>query len=126
MLNTSNSSITEQRSHEFSFGAGYQKAGIKLPFKRMGQQIVLKNEVTMRCDISVRSTQNIQRFFQQAHAYQSGSIQEVQVRPNISYVVNQRLNLQLYYSYVSTNPFTSNSFPTRTTRFGIQVRFNLN
>jgi cell surface protein SprA len=80
----------------------------------------------MRCDISFRSTTNIQRFFNQAHAYQSGSIQEVQVRPNISYVFNQRLNIQIYYSYVSTNPFTSNSFPTKTTRFGVQLRFNLN
>ncbi len=126
VLNASNASITEQRSKEISFGAGYQKAGLKLPFRIQGVQVVLKNEVTMRCDISVRSTTNIQRFFNQAHAYQSGSIQEIQVRPTLSYVFNQRLNLQAYFSYVSTNPFTSNSFPTRTTRFGIQLRFNLN
>jgi len=126
MLNTSNASITEQRAKEFTFGAGYQKSGMKLPFKIQGQQVVLKNEVTLRCDVSYRSTTNIQRFFNQAHAYQSGSIAELQIRPTLSYVFNQRLNLQAYFSYVSTSPFTSNSFPTKTTRFGIQLRFNLN
>jgi len=126
LLNTSNASLTEQRTKEFTFGAGYQKAGMKLPFRVQGQQVVLKNEVTMRCDITFRSSTNIQRFFQQAHAYQSGSIEELQIRPTLSYVFNQRLNLQAYFSYVSTNPFTSNSFPTRTTRFGIQLRFSLN
>lgn len=126
VLNTSNASITEQRSREITVGAGFQKSGLKLPIRFEGQQIVLKNEVTMRCDISIRSTTNIQRFFTQTHAYQSGSISEVQIRPNISYMFNQRLNMQLYYSYVSTNPFTSNSFPTKTTRFGVQLRFNLN
>jgi cell surface protein SprA len=99
---------------------------LKLPFRIQGQQVVLKNEVTMRCDITFRSSTNIQRFFKQAHAYQSGSIEELQIRPTLSYVFNQRLNLQAYFSYVSTNPFTSNSFPTKTTRFGIQLRFSLN
>jgi hypothetical protein len=126
MMNTSNASLTEQRTKEFTFGTGYQKSGLKLPFRIQGQQVVLKNEVTMRCDITFRSSQNIQRFFRQAHAYQSGSIEELQIRPTLSYVFNQRLNLQAYFSYVSTNPFTSNSFPTKTTRFGIQLRFSLN
>jgi cell surface protein SprA len=125
-LNNSNASLTEQRTKEYTIGAGYQKSGLKLPFRMNGQQVVLKNEVTMRCDITFRSSTNIQRFFRQAHAYQSGSIEELQIRPTLSYVFNQRLNLQAYYSYVSTSPFTSNSFPTQTTRFGIQLRFSLN
>lgn len=126
VLNTSNASITEQRTQDYTFGAGYQKSGMKLPFKVQGQQVVLKNEVTMRCDISFRNVINMQRFFNQTNAAQQGSIRELQIRPNINYIVNQRLNVQIYYSYVSTNPLTSNSFPTTTTRFGVQLRFNLN
>jgi len=126
VLNTSNASVTEQRTQDYTFGLGYQKAGIKLPFKIQGQQVVLKNEVTMRADISFRNVLNTQRFFNQTNAPQQGSIQELQIRPTINYVVNQRLNIQAYFSYVKTTPYTSNSFPTRTTRFGIQLRFNLN
>jgi cell surface protein SprA len=126
VMNTSNASITEQKTQDYTFGLGYQKSGIKLPFKVQGQQVVLKNEVTMRCDVSFRNTLNIQRSFVQANKPQQGSIRELQIRPTINYVVNQRLNLQAYFSYVNTFPFTSGSFPTRTTRFGIQVRFNLN
>ena len=126
VLNTSNASITEQRTQDYTFGLGFQKSGLKLPFKIQGQQVVLKNEVTIRCDVSYRNVLNIQRFFNQTNAPQQGSIQELQIRPTANYVVNQRLNLQAYFSYVKTTPFTSNSFPTRTTRFGIQVRFNLN
>jgi cell surface protein SprA len=126
IMNTSNASITEQKTQDYTFGLGYQKSGIKLPFKVQGQQVVLKNEVTMRCDVSFRNTLNIQRSFVQANQPQQGSIRELQIRPTINYVVNQRLNLQAYFNYVNTFPFTSGSFPTRTTRFGIQVRFNLN
>jgi cell surface protein SprA len=126
ILNTSNASITEQRTQDYTFGAGYQKSGVKLPFKVQGQQVVLKNEVTLRCDVSFRNVLNVQRFFNQTNAPQQGSIQELQIRPTASYMVNQRLNIQAYFSYVRTTPLTSNSFPTRTTRFGIQLRFNLN
>lgn len=126
VMNTSNASITEQRSQEYSFGAGYQKAGLKLPLKIQGQPVVLKNEVTFRCDISVRRINNIQRFFNGTNAPQQGSLQEIQIRPTANYVVNQRLNIQAYFSYVAITPYTSSSFPTRTTRFGIQLRFNLN
>ena len=126
VLNTSNASVTEQRTQDFTFGAGFQKSGVKLPMKIQGQQVILKNEVTIRCDVSYRNVLNVQRFFNQTNAPQQGSTQELQIRPTASYMVNQRLNLQAYFSYVKTTPLTSNSFPTRTTRFGIQLRFNLN
>lgn len=125
-MNTANASVTEQRTKEYTFGAGYQKAGLKLPLKIQGQPVVLKNEVTFRVDVSIRSINNIQRFFNGSNAPQQGSLQEIQVRPTANYVVNQRFNVQAYFSYVSITPFTSSSFPTRTTRFGIQLRFNLN
>lgn len=126
VMNTANASVTEQRTKEYTFGAGYQKAGLKLPLKIQGQPVVLKNEVTFRVDVSIRSINNIQRFFNGSNAPQQGSLQEIQVRPTANYVVNQRFNVQAYFSYVSITPFTSSSFPTRTTRFGIQLRFNLN
>ena len=126
VLNTPNASVTEQRTKDYTFGAGYQKSGLKLPFKVQGVQVVLKNEVTFRCDISYRNIANMQRFFSQANTFVAGSTRELQIRPTINYVVNQRFNIQIYYSRVVTNPYTSQSFPTKTTKFGIQMRFNLN
>ena len=41
------------------------------------------------------------------------------------YVVNQRLNLKIFYDRVVTNPFISNTFPSAITNGGFSLRFTL-
>ncbi len=123
-LNINNSSITESRGWDLTFGVGYQKSGVKLPFRIQGRQVVLKNELTTRCDISFRDQVTVQRMITAESEITQGA-QDIQIRPNINYVFNQRLNIQMYFDRNITTPRTSNSFKRTSTRFGIQVRFNL-
>ena len=60
-LNFSNSQITEQASSDFGLTLSYTKAGVKIPFKIGGQQKVLKNDLQMRLDTKIGSTQQVQR-----------------------------------------------------------------
>jgi cell surface protein SprA len=123
-LNISNAQITELSSKDLSFELGFTKNNMKLPFKNQGRLIVLKNDLTFRLNMTFTDTKTIQRKIDELNIITNGNI-NWQIRPNISYVVNQKLNLQLYYERTVNEPLVSNSYRRATTRFGVQVRFSL-
>ncbi|HTF21945.1 MAG TPA: cell surface protein SprA, partial [Chryseolinea sp.] len=123
-LNISNAQITELNSKDVSLELGFTKNNMKLPFKAQGRLIVLKNDLTFRLNASVADTKTIQRKINELNTVTNGSI-NFQLRPNISYVVNQKLNVQMYYERTINEPLVSNSYRRATTRFGVQVRFSL-
>lgn len=123
-LNVSNAQITEVSSKDISMELGYTKNNMKLPIKSQGRTIVLKNDVTFRMNMTVSNQSTIQRKIEELNVLTNGNI-NFQLRPNISYVVNQKLNVQAYFERTINDPQVSNSFRRATTRFGIQVRFSL-
>ena len=74
--------------------------------------------------MTLSDTKTIQRKIDELNIITNGNI-NFQLRPNISYVVNQKLNIQLYYEQTVNEPLVSNSYRRATTRFGIQIRFSL-
>jgi cell surface protein SprA len=124
-LNISNAQVTEVSNKDVSFELGYTKNNFRVPlFKSNGRTIVLKNDVTFRVNFTVTDTKTIQRKIEEQNIITSGNV-NYQFRPNISYIVNQKLSLQAYYERTINNPAVSNSFRRATTRFGVQVRFSL-
>jgi cell surface protein SprA len=123
-LNISNAQLTELNSKDITFEIGYTKNNMKLPFKSQGRTIVLKNDVTFRMNVTVSDSKTIQRKIDELNTITNGNV-NIQIRPNISYVVNQKLTLQAYFERTINEPQVTNSYPRATTRFGIQIRFNL-
>lgn len=123
-LNVSNAQITELNNKDMSFELGFTKNNMKLPFKAQGRTIVLKNDVTFRMNLTVSNTKTIQRKIDELNMVTNGNI-NFQLRPNVNYAVNQKLNIQLYVERTVNEPLVSNSYRRSTTRFGTQVRFNL-
>ncbi len=123
-LNISNAQITEMNTKDVSLELGFTKNNMKLPFKSQGRLIVLKNDVTFRMNVTVSDSRTIQRKIGELNTITNGNI-NFQLRPNILYAVNQKLNLQLYFERTINEPQVSNSYRRATTRFGAQVRFSL-
>ena len=123
-LNLSNAQVTELNSKDINFSFSLTKANMRLPFKANGQTIVLENDISFKLDFTIRDTKTIQRKIEDTNTVTSGNI-NYQLRPTISYVVNQRLNLQMYFSRNINEPRITSSFPRRTSEFGVQVRFSL-
>jgi cell surface protein SprA len=123
-LNISNAQITEVNTKDVSVEIGYTKNNMRLPFKAEGRTIVLKNDVTFRLNLTISDQSTIQRKINDLNVLTNGNI-NFQLRPNISYVVNQKLNIQAYFERTINEPQVSNSFRRATTRFGFQVRFSL-
>jgi cell surface protein SprA len=119
-----NAQVTELNSKDWSFEIGYTKTNMKLPFKDQGRVITLKNDITFRMNMSITNSQTIQRKIEGENNVTNGNI-NFQLRPNISYVVNQKLNVQLYLDRNVNEPLISTSYPRSTTRFGTKIQFNL-
>jgi cell surface protein SprA len=123
-LNVSNAQVTEVSQKDVSFELGYTKNNMKLPIKTQGRTIVLKNDVTFRVNLTVSDNKTIQRKIEEQNTVTSGNI-NYQLRPNINYIVNQKLSIQMYYERTINDPAVSNAFRRATTRFGAQIRFSL-
>lgn len=123
-LNISNAQVTELNSKDVLFELGFTKNNMKLPFKSQGRTIVLKNDVTFRLAFTVGNTKTIQRKIDELNIITNGNI-NLKLQPNITYAVNQKLNIQLYFDRNINEPLITSSYRRSSTRFGVQVRFNL-
>lgn len=123
-LNISNAQVTEALAKDILMEMGYTKNNMKLPFRSQGRLIVLKNDVTFRLNLTVSDIRTIQRKIEQPDVFTSGNV-NFQLRPNISYAVNQKLQITTYFEQTINEPKVSNAYRRATTRFGFQVRFNL-
>jgi cell surface protein SprA len=123
-LNMSNAQVTELKSSDISFDLGYTKANMKIPIKMKGRVISLENDITFKLNFTLRDTKTVQRKIDEESTVTAGNV-NFQLRPQISYVLSQRLNLNFYFERNINTPRITSSFPRSTTAFGVQVRFSL-
>jgi cell surface protein SprA len=123
-LNIANSQVTELNSNDLAFDFGYTKSNMKMPFTYQGQTIVLKNDIQFRLNFSIRDTKTVQRKIEEINTITAGNI-NFQLRPTVQYMINQRLNVTLYFERNINEPRISNTFKRSTSAFGVQVRFSL-
>lgn len=123
-LNISNAQITELNSKDWALDVGFTKNNMKLPFKDNGRVITLKNDVTFQLNMSVGNSRTIQRKIDDVSSITNGNI-NFQLRPNISYMINQKLRVQAYFERTINEPLVTNSFRRSTTRGGVKILFNL-
>jgi cell surface protein SprA len=123
-LNFSNAQVTEQKSQDFRFDLGYTKAGVRIPFKIQGRQEVLSNDLTIRISTRIVDTRTLQRKIEGNTTVTNGNL-NIQFRPTIGYVVNQKLNVSLYFDRTVNDPKVSTAFRRSSTAFGGQLIFNL-
>ena len=123
-LNLSNAQVTELRSSDISFDIGFTKDKFKLPFKVQGRTITLENDIQFRMSFTIRDTKTIQRKIEETNAITNGNL-NFQLRPTISYVLNQKLNLTMYFERNINEPRLTNSYRRTSSAFGAQLRFSL-
>ena len=123
-LNMSNSQITELNSTDLAVAFGFTKANMKLPFKVQGAIITLKNDLTFKFNFTLRDTKTVQRKIDEVNTVTAGNV-NFQLRPQLGYVLSERLNLNLYFERNINTPRITSSYPRSTTQFGVQVRFSL-
>jgi cell surface protein SprA len=117
--------LTETRSTEYVAALGYKIAKFKLPFKIRGKRITLNNDVNIRADFSWRDDKTVNYRLDQNIAEPTRGQKTISLAATIDYIVNNKLNVRVFYDFRRTTPATLASYPTRTHRGGITFRFAL-
>ncbi|MDH7461939.1 cell surface protein SprA [Chitinophagaceae bacterium 26-R-25] len=122
--------LAEARSTEFTFGFGWRKRGLPMPFKLKlpGQKESskkLQNDLNLRIDFSIRDDATANSRLDQNTALPTSGQKVITISPSIDYVLNNRINVKLYFDQRRTEPKVSQSVPITTTRGGLQIRISL-
>lgn len=136
--------ITEATSDDIVVGFGKTKRNANLTNltlglikKPDGTDIILKNNLTFKTDLSIRNRKTVQRKFEEdseesisgEESSENGGVTagdlNFQLRPNLNYQYNSKLNIQLFFERTINIPQLSSSLVRKTTAFGVNVRFSL-
>jgi cell surface protein SprA len=131
-LNMTNAQITQNGIKDIVLGIGYTTNKFRVPFRINGEYKTLKNDLNARLDLTFRDNETIQRTIveeengdeKSRNVVTNGTLQ-VQIKPTIDYTLNQRLNLQFYFTRVISDPKVANSFKNTVSEGGIQLRYSL-
>jgi cell surface protein SprA len=122
-LSLLNSQLAQQNERIIVFGFGYHTKNFHFPFGLLPGGS--PKDVNFKLDFSLRDNKTlIYRADVEAAEISSGA-QNITVRPSIDYVINQRFNLNLFYDSNITRPYTSQTFNTAFTNFGINLKLLL-
>ncbi len=123
-LNLSNRQVQELNSRDITASVGLTRNNVRVPFKVQGRDVILKNDLQVRCDVTVRDTRTVQRKLDGTNDTTAGGL-NFQFKPTINYVVNQRLNLQGYFERTVNQPHITSSYLRSNTSFGVNLRYSL-
>ncbi len=123
-LSLLNSQLAQQNERIMVFGFGYRTRNLHMPFG-LFSNFNLKNDVNFKLDLAMRDNKIlIYRADVQSAEISSGA-KNITFRPSIDYVINQRFNFNLFYDSNITRPYTSQTFNTAYTNFGVNLKLML-
>ncbi|MDE3184779.1 MAG: cell surface protein SprA [Bacteroidota bacterium] len=120
--------LSEVRSTEITFGGGFRKRGMKLPFKvpfSKKDTKKLDNEINFNLSFSIRNNVSSNSILDQNSAFATNGSKEITISPTLDYYISNRIKVKLYFDQRRVNPYVSSSAPTIDTRAGVQVRISL-
>lgn len=114
--------LAEVNSTEWTFGAGWRKKGLGF-IKWKGKK--LENDINFRLDLGMRDDATSNSRLDQDNAFTTAGQKVITIQPSIDYVLNNRVNVKLFFDQRKVIPYISTSAPTTNTRAGVQIRISL-
>ncbi|WP_372773993.1 cell surface protein SprA [Mangrovibacterium sp.] len=124
-LSFANNQLTEVLSNELSVGFGYRFPRMDLIIKSKNGQKAYSNDLNIRADLSFRKNKTLLRKLEEDDNQLTAGQNAVTLKTSADYMLSDRFQLRMYYDKVINQPFTSSSYPTSTTSFGMSFRFTL-
>jgi cell surface protein SprA len=124
-LSLLNSQLAQQDENILVFGFGYRPKNFRMPFGIFGTGAKQNNDVNFKLDVAVRDNKTLIYRADVPAAEISSGAQNITLRPSIDYVINERFNLNLFYDSNITKPYTSQTFNTSFTNFGVNLKLLL-
>ncbi|MHB1177931.1 MAG: T9SS outer membrane translocon Sov/SprA [Daejeonella sp.] len=120
----SNSQLAQQKEDGAVFGMGYRTNRFRFPFG-LFKGLKMDNDMTFKVDFALRDSKVVIYRADVDDAEVSSGAQNITIRPSVDYILNQRFKLVLFYDGNITKPYTSQTFNTSFSNFGVNLRFTL-
>lgn len=120
-LSLVNAQLSETSSNEIAVGLGYRFANIPIFMKNKQ----LNNDINVQLDYTVRKNNTVIRRISESVDQLTAGQKVGILSCSVDYTFNNRLNFRLFYDRTVNTPYTSLSFPTTNTNFGIGIRYTL-
>ncbi|MXV17918.1 cell surface protein SprA [Pedobacter sp. HMF7056] len=123
-LSLQNSQLAQQNDKALVFGLGYRTNNFRFPFG-LFSNVKMNNDMNFKFDFAVNDRKTLIYRADVADAEVSSGAKNIAIRPSIDYVLNQRFNIRLFYDGTITRPYTSQTFNTAFSNFGVNMRFTI-
>ena len=124
-LNLTSNQIADQRSNELVIVAGYRFDDVQIIIRTGGTQKILKSDLNVRLDMSVRDNKTIARKLIEDVNQPVVGTKVFTIGASADYILSDRFNLQIFADHTMNNPFVASTFPTSNTNFGFSLKFTL-
>ena len=124
-LDITSSQIVEALTREYVIGAGYTLKDFNVILKLPNKESRVKNNLTVRCDFSIRDTKSLLRDIETSDTQATDGGLTTTMKLSADYVFSSSMNLKMYFDRTMSNPLISTSFPMSTTDFGFAIKFLL-
>lgn len=123
-LSLTNSQLAQHDDSGIIFGMNYRSTNMRLPFGLMADRSTT-NDVNFKVDFTMDDRKMVVYRPDALAAEVIDGARIYGLRPSVDWLVNQKVNVRLYYDSSINNPYTSQAFNTNFTNFGINLRYIL-
>ncbi|HEY0898826.1 MAG TPA: cell surface protein SprA [Sphingobacteriaceae bacterium] len=123
-LSLANSQLAQQTDEALVFGLGFRTNKFRFPFG-LFSGLKMDNDMNFKMDVAVNDRKTVIHRADVEDAEVSSGAKNITLRPSVDYVLNQRFNVRMFYDGSITQPYTSQTFYTSFSNFGVSLRFTL-
>ena len=119
-----NNLLTEIQGYEYIFGLGYRIKDLRIRSKLAGPKKVIKSDLNMKADLSVRNNKTIIRYLDLDNNQVSAGQTIWSLKYAADYAFSNNLTAIFYFDYAFSEYAISTAFPQTTIRSGFTLRYN--
>ncbi len=124
-LGSTSLTITEVAGQEIVTGTGYKIKNVSLGKKIMIKGKPIKSDLNLKADLSFRKNATTVRRIDEEVSQLTGGSNIISIKLSADYIINDKMNIRLFYDRIINKPVTSNSFATTNTNAGLSLRLSL-
>ncbi len=122
-LSFDNNLLTEINGNEYILGLGYRIKDLRIKTKWQGRSVVLKSDLTLELQGSVRDNITIIRYLDLDNSQATAGQTIYGLKFNADYNISRALTAIFYYDHTFSEFAISTAFPQSTIRSGITLRY---
>jgi cell surface protein SprA len=123
-LSFDNNLMTEIQGAEYTLGLGYRVKDLRIRSSLAGPKQIIKSDLNMRADISVRDNKTIIRYLDLENNQITAGQTIWGLKYTADYAFSKNLTAIFYFDYTFSDFAISTSFPQTSLRSGMTLRYN--